>query len=405
MKTMNRMKTRAPYIVLFALAMAIAYTVPAQEFRGQYPPALRNSYFGVNIGYIQYPFSTRQLQPGNTVGSVKVPHTAVRIVLLGHEFNKNLSAQITYMRPVKWVEYRDVNNTGKTMTVWMNVAGLTVAGKIPLAKKFTLFTEAGLALVMRRGFTMDNQPVVKSASYGTGLFGASLQYKLNPKWDLQLSTTYSPENKKELQPHTLFYSAGFHYFMRELPKERVEKVKAAGYHFPRQTLSLGYATNAMGYGVNKFVSQGVIPIFWGGEVKVKHGLLINYQHNLFHSRKVFSLDWGIEAAFWKTNLDQTRFFTVSAYPVMRFHTIRSKSLDFYLEYSVAGPSFISKPRMDGLATGQKFTFKDMMGLGVFAGKKKNINAGIRIAHYSNGNLFPENDGVMVPLTFSMGYAF
>lgn len=390
------------FIILFLLLLM---DVSAQSFRGQYSPAMKNTFFGVNIGSINYPFSTRQLQPGNTVGSVKVPHTAVRLVLVGHEFNKNIAAQITYMRPVKWVEYRDVNNTNQTLTVWMNVAGLTVSGKLSLSKKIALNTEAGLGLIMRRGFNMYDRPVVKSASYATGLFGASLQYKLNHKWDLQVGTTYSPSNDKELQPATVFHSAGFHYTLRELTAERVDVVKKAGYHFPKQIMSVAYATNGLGYGTNNFVSKGVIPIFWGGEVRARHGLLLNYQHNLFHSRKVFSLDWGLQAGFWKTDGTGTNFFTLSAYPMMRFHTIRSKKTDFYLEYSVAGPSFISKTKMDGLDTGEKFTFLDQMGMGVFTGKNKNLNLGLRIAHFSNGNLFPNNDGVMVPLTFSLGYSF
>lgn len=390
------------FIILFLLLLM---DVSAQSFRGQYSPAMKNTFFGVNIGSINYPFSTRQLQPGNTVGSVKVPHTAVRLVLVGHEFNKNIAGQITYMRPVKWVEYRDVNNTNQTLTVWMNVAGLTVSGKLPLSKKIALNTEAGLGLIMRRGFNMYDRPVVKSASYATGLFGASLQYKLNHKWDLQVGTTYSPANDKELQPATVFHSAGFHYTLRELTAERVDVVKKAGYHFPKQIMSVAYATNGLGYGTNNFVSKGVIPIFWGGEVRARHGLLLNYQHNLFHSRKVFSLDWGLQAGFWKTDGTGTNFFTLSAYPMMRFHTIRSKKTDFYLEYSVAGPSFISKTKMDGLDTGEKFTFLDQMGMGVFTGKNKNLNLGLRIAHFSNGNLFPNNDGVMVPLTFSLGYSF
>ncbi len=120
------------FIILFLLLLT---DVSAQSFRGQYSPAMKNTFFGVNIGSINYPFSTRQLQPGNTVGSVKVPHTAVRLVLVGHEFNKNIAAQITYMRPVKWVEYRDVNNTNQTLTVWMNVAGLTVSGNYPCQRK------------------------------------------------------------------------------------------------------------------------------------------------------------------------------------------------------------------------------------------------------------------------------
>ena len=400
---MNR--SLAPFVLLFVLAMGMELQTTAQSFRGQYSPAMKNTFFGVNIGSINYPFSSRQLLPGNTVGSVKVPHTAVRLVLVGHEFNKYISAQITYMRPVKWVEYRNVNNSNKTITVWMNVAGLTVAGKLPLSKKITLYTEAGLALIMRRGFSMNGQPVVNSASYGTGLFGANLQYKLNHKWDLQVGTTYSPANNKELQPHTVFHSAGFHYTLRELSPERVELVKKANYHFPKQTLSVAYATNGLGYGANNFVSKGFIPIFWGGEVKVRHAMLFRYESNLFHSRKVFSLDWGLQAGFWKTDRDGTNFFTLSAYPMMRFHTIRSKKTDFYLEYSVAGPSFISKTEMDGQHTGQKFTFLDQMGMGVFTGKQKNLNLGLRIAHFSNGNLFPDNDGVMVPLTFNLGYCF
>jgi hypothetical protein len=44
-------------------------------------------------------------------------------------------------------------------------------------------------------------------------------------------------------------------------------------------------------------------------------------------------------------------------------------------------------------------------MGVFTGKDKNLNIGLRIAHFSNGNLFPNNDGVMVPLTLGLGYSF
>src|SRR5690349_14245745 len=76
----------------------------AQDDRLQYPPGLKNAYFGVNIGYINYPFSAIQLEPGFQVESIVVPHVAVRIVLYGVPINKFLSARITYMRPVGWVE-------------------------------------------------------------------------------------------------------------------------------------------------------------------------------------------------------------------------------------------------------------------------------------------------------------
>src|SRR5438309_4791486 len=81
------------------------HSVRAQDDRVQYPVLLRNAYFGLNLGYINYPFSNAQLAPGYSAQSVTVPHMAVRLTLFGYRFSQNLSAQITYMRPVKWVEY------------------------------------------------------------------------------------------------------------------------------------------------------------------------------------------------------------------------------------------------------------------------------------------------------------
>ena len=129
----------------------------AQDNRIQYPGALKNAYYGVNIGYINYPFSSKQLEPGNTAGSVKVPPTAVRLILYGREINKYVSARITYMRPVSWVLYKNVNGDNKEHSVWMNVAGLTVTGRIPLQKKLSLSTEAGLGIITRKGFANNNQ--------------------------------------------------------------------------------------------------------------------------------------------------------------------------------------------------------------------------------------------------------
>jgi hypothetical protein len=161
----------------------------------------------------------------------------------------------------------------------------------------------------------------------------------------------------------------------------------------------------LGYGVNNAVSKGPIPIFWGGEAHLKQGVSINYQRNIFHAKKVFAFDWGITAGWWKSRDNSDEFFSFSLYPLLRFMTVRTKPLDLFFEYSVAGPSFISKTVIDNKETGKRFTFQDFMGMGIVAGKNRNINAGIRIAHFSNGNIYPQNDGVKVPLTFSIGYAF
>ena len=85
--------------------------------------------------------------------------------------------------------------------------------------------------------------------------------------------------------------------------------------------------------------------------------------------------------------------------------MRAHAADLYFAYSLAGPTYISKTRLDGFDTGHHFTFQDFMGFGVLAGKNRNLNVGVKIKHFSNGNVFTQNAGVKIPLTLSVGYAF
>src|SRR6476661_781995 len=101
------------------------------HLRTQYPSFLSNSYVSVSAGYITYPFSNLNLEAGYRADVITIPHVGVRLVLFGHQFNKYLSSQITYMRPVLWVNYKDVNGSRHDNTVWMNVAGLTVKLQAP----------------------------------------------------------------------------------------------------------------------------------------------------------------------------------------------------------------------------------------------------------------------------------
>jgi hypothetical protein len=305
------------------------------------------------------------------------------------------------MRPVSWVQYKNINGQTLIRNVWMNVAGLTATGRLPLSEKISLSGEAGLGIITRKGFNIDNKPVITDANYAALLAGASLQYQLNRKWDLRISTAWSPENKKVKQPQTLFIGAGFQYHLRASSIDVKKSTINNAYQYPRQFLVAGVTTNQLGYGVNNAVSKGPIPIFWGGEVHVKKGFSLSYQRNIFHTRKVFAIDWGAGFSHWTSRDKNENFFTVSLYPVLRFTAVRTKPIDLFFEYSVAGPTYISKTIIDNKETGRKFTFYDFMGMGIFAGKNRNLGANIRIAHFSNGNLFPRNDGIKIPLTFSL----
>jgi hypothetical protein len=308
------------------------------------------------------------------------------------------------MRPVDWVAYKNVNGDQLNHSVWMNVAGLTVKTQTPAWKKFSLYGEAGLGIITRKGFYIDNSPVVKDANYASILSGAGIQYHLNRKWNILLSAAYSPPHSKVKQPHTIFYSVGSIYIMRPLPADKVKRNSTTGFIFPKNLLQFGYTTNAPGYGVNNFFSKK-LPVFWAGDVKIGQGISFQYQRNIFHARKVFSLDWGAGISYWQSRKSKNKFYTASLFPLLRLTAFRSKAADVYFNYSVAGPAFISKNIIDNNNTGRHFTFQDFMGMGIYTGKKRNLNAEIMIMHYSNGNIFPQNVGLMIPLTFNVGYAF
>ena len=374
------------------------------DTRTQYPRALQNSYITINVGAIDQPFSQQQLQAGFHAQSIEVPPVDVRVMLLGHEFNRFVSAQASYMRPLNYVAYRSVTPGDlSTHHVRVNFGAVTMKVRAPLRGRWSGYAEGGLGFTSRTGFRVGEAQAVSDAHYASVLVGGGVEYRLNPSWDLTAGLTLSPGKASVDQPRTLYYSGGIRYTMRALPPERVEAIRRSGFTFPRQVAYIEYSSGT-GYGVNDFVSR-TVPIFWGGHAKVDFGIAPHYERNVFHTRKVFALDVGASAGFYKTRQHNDRFFTLSAYPLFRFTFLRARLADMYFAYSLAGPTYISKIVLDGLDTGRHFTFQDFMGIGWFAGAERQLNIGVKINHYSNGNIFTQNAGVKIPLTFSIGYAF
>lgn len=394
----------------------LSISIFAQDERAQIPSVLQKTYFEVNIGSIDYDFTQFQPEAGFSFQSLKVPHPAVRLVLFGYEFNKYLSAQLTYMRPVTWVKYKyktDATGAIGQRTIWMNVGGLTLKPQLPITERFSIYGEAGLGIITRSGFNdyVTGETVISNANYATFLFGGGLKYNVSKSMALQLSTAYSPAQPSEKQPSTSFVAAGFSYKLQKVSEKKIAEAAEVGYIHPKHMLQIGYSSNVLGYGVNNFVSSDKFPIFWGGEAEVYQGVSLTYQRNIFHTARVFSLDWGVSTSYWQSkgkgtglsNPNKQDFFTLSVFPVARFTVLHTKPFDAYFYYSVAGPTYISKVMIDGENTGKHFTFQDNMGAGIYFGEKRNLNAEIMLGHYSNGNLFPNNDAVKVPLTLKVGY--
>ena len=225
-----------------------------------------------------------QLAPGFQAESIDIPHLAARIDLFGHHFTKNLSMQVTYIRPARYVVYHNVNGDGESRQISTAYGGLTLVWESPLSERVAAYGEGGWGVTSRSGFDINGATALQAAHFGAGLLGAGLAVHATPNVDLMLGATYSPGRKSFNQPSTRLYSAGLRYHMRPLPANEVEENRSA-YWFPLNVARLGYTTNLTGYGVNDFFSR-TVPIFWGGNVNTRRGFTLDYQRNMFHTRKV-----------------------------------------------------------------------------------------------------------------------
>jgi hypothetical protein len=378
---------------------------PKPDSRTQLPQFLWDSYLGLNIGYLSNPFSAEQLQPGSRTGSVTVPHAAFGIALFGYRFDPRFAAQLTYLRPVKYVRYDNINGQTTSNTVWMAYGALTLKSLIPISRVASAYAEAGIGVSNRRGFQINGVQVVANSFSRTFVAGVGVEYRMSKSWDLAGGALYFPGDSRTRQPRALFVSGGVRYNLRTVPPERVAANATAGFAFPEHLLMIGYSTPLLGYGANRLLSRQV-PIFWGGKINVRTGAAIHYQRNVFHTRKRFGFDLGASLSRYESAQNHDTFTAVSLYPQLRFMLVRTSRADLYVAYSVAGPTFISRKVIDDRETGlHRFTFQDGLGLGVYLGRDKHATFGIKLGHYSNGNLVGGNPGIAVPIAFELGYAF
>jgi len=391
------------FFAIPAAAQGTQAPVPADE-RAQVPPLLQNAYIGLNGGLINYAFSPDQLEPGFRATDIRVHHAGFNVVLLGRQIYKGLSAQMSYMRPVRFLQYDGINGSTSSNTVWMVFAQFTAQQQVAVSPKVSVYGEGGLAITSRRGFVINDRPVVADAHYLGLTLGGGVQYHINNRWDVVGSFSVVPGRESVHQPTTIAATTGIRYNVRTLPPDRV-KYGEPGVIFPANVVDIGYTTHSFGYGANKFVSR-TVPIFWGGHMNVHSGGTVSYERNLFHTARLFALDMGGSFSIWESGITQERFKTLSAYPLLRFFFVRTAGADVYVSYSLAGPTFVSKQQLDGQDIGtNRFTFRDAIGVGLSMGRMRNIVFTFQLSHFSNGNLLTVNPGLAVPVTFRIGYAF
>lgn len=384
---------------------------PSDTLLTRMTPFLSKTYFNFNFGGVYYPYSNANLNEGYVASGTKKNAFSGRF-LLGYKFQEDFAVQFGVMRPATWFSYEDINYEGEESSVWVNLWSLSLKKNFKLFNKLDAYGEFGLGNFNRVGIVYNDQVIYDNAHYLTTVFGGGLQYQLTDEWDVLANVMYLPESKKHNQPHTLQLSLGATYNLQQVPEEQAKAYAAdEKYFFPKRLLQLGYGTSSLGFFTNEFFSLQAkvgnmdsfgVPIFWRGDVEARNTISLAYQQTAFRTKKYFSLDWGASVTYFQTELNREDVVAVSLFPVLRFYLWRPKSFDFYIDYSVIGPAYVSKRDLDGFKSGPELTYQDFMGVGFFFGNKRQYNFDMRIMHYSNGNIFSENDGVAIPVVFSFG---
>ncbi|WP_340074259.1 acyloxyacyl hydrolase [Leptobacterium sp. I13] len=400
-------------ITLFFLTVGFSQ-VNDEKLLAQFSPFLSKTYFNFNLGGIFYPFSNTHLAEGYSSDDIRLNPFSGRF-LLGYKFNEDLAIQFGVTRPAAWVKYKNINGRAIERSVWINIWSLSLKRYLNFNNRLSIYGEAGLGNLTRVGFSVGDDVVYPDAHYITPVFGAGIKYTLNKKWDFLLNSMYVPSSTKHNQPYIFQQTVGLLYNLKQIPKEQAKEYTGdSGYFFPKRFIQVGYGSSSIGFFANRFFSMDAkignfdsfgIPIFWHGDSRAANTFMISYQQTAFHTKKTFSLDWGVSITGFQTIDTNTNVFALSVFPVLRFYVLRKSLLDMYLNYSVIGPAYISKKNIDGFETGPNLTYQDFMGIGAFVGKKRRLNIELKIMHYSNGNLFTENAGVAIPLMINIGRTF
>lgn len=401
-------------IIFSIFILAITSTQIAQEKRlkTKFTNFLANSYYSINFGGIFYPFSNDNLIPGYETETFSRNWFSGRM-LLGHKITDNLAVQFGTIRPASWFKYDNVNNIGYDRSVWINAWSLSLKKDFNINKKTSIYAEAGVANVTRVGFSIVDKVIYDDAHFASILYGFGIQYWLSKKWRLSVNGTFIPKSDKYNQPSISQASFGFEYHLQQVDDKTAQKRNINSYFFPNNILQISYGTGALGFGMNEFFSMNMkvgnfesfgVPVFWLGDIKAQHAFSVTYQRLIYRSEKIFSIDWGVSATYFQSRGNEN-VFAFSIFPVLRFYLLRRKNYDFYTNYSIIGPTYITKSVIDGFDSGSNATFQDTMGFGVFFGKNRSYNIELRIMHYSNGNIFSDNAGVAIPMQFTFGKTF
>jgi len=117
---------------------------------------------------------------------------------------------------------------------------------------------------------------------------------------------------------------------------------------------------------------------------------------------------GISFTHVGANSVQDRGFSaISIYPQINLYPRRQPWGQPYFFVRALGPSYISKNRLGSRWQDHHFAFQAQVGIGAYLNYREKEDGIITLSfkHFSNANLFKDNDGIDLPFLLSVGLRF
>lgn len=172
----------------------------------------------------------------------------------------------------------------------------------------------------------------------------------------------------------------------------------ASFGFGSQLYVSGYDRGAISYEPYRPSK----PLMWTAKLSADRAFHVGYESVFYERHKVFQLLSGVSAGYMETKEQvPDSIYVASVYVLAKLSLIHSRVFDFVLLYSPAGPSMLSKNTFATTAFTNNFVFQNQLGLGVSFGKEKAYECFAKMYHYSNGDTFPVNGGIDIPIVVGL----
>jgi len=157
---------------------------------------------------------------------------------------------------------------------------------------------------------------------------------------------------------------------------------------------------------------GELMLYYGGGPQQhdadQHNRGWGVDYNFYkHVRSVRS-ELSVGAGFTRMTNDADEhdsLYALSVYPQLTLYPSKPVILNPFFFVRALGPSYISTNQFGSREQDNHFSFQSQVGIGIrpWMSEHRQIRIMLSWKHFSNANLFRDNDGFDLPITLSLGF--